>query len=126
EQWESLGLFVKYGMMTDDKFQERASSFHIMEVAEENKFYTIEEYRAATEAIQKNKEGKLVVIYSTDPVQQNSYIQAAMKKGYKVIKMETIVDAAFINSIEMKWSDVHFVRVDADIADNLVDKEEGT
>ncbi|HEY8387914.1 MAG TPA: molecular chaperone HtpG, partial [Parasegetibacter sp.] len=126
EKWESLGLFVKYGMMTDDKFQERATGFHIMEAVGEEKYYTIEEYRSATEAIQKNKDGKLVVIYSTDPVQQNSYIQAASKKGYKIVKMETLVDAAFINTMEMKWTDVHFVRVDADIADNLIDKAENT
>ncbi len=124
-KWESLGLFVKYGMMTDDKFFEKASKFHIMEDAlEEGKFYTLEEYRAATEAIQKNKEGKQVIIYSTNPVQQDAYIRAARDKGYKVVKMETIVDAAFINHMEMKWENVHFTRVDADIADNLVDKSE--
>ena len=124
-KWESLGLFVKYGMMTDDKFFEKASKFQIMEDAlEEGKFYTLEEYRAATEAIQKNKEGKQVIIYSTNPVQQDAYIRAARDKGYKVVKMETIVDAAFINHMEMKWENVHFTRVDADIADNLVDKSE--
>jgi molecular chaperone HtpG len=125
EKWESLGLFVKYGMMTDDKFLEKASKFHIMEDAlEAGKFYTLEEYRAATEPIQKNKEGQQVIIYSTNPVQQDAYIRAAGAKGYKVVKLETIVDAAFINHMEMKWEKVHFTRVDADIADNLVDKSE--
>ena len=126
EKWESLGLFVKYGMMTDDKFMERANKFHVMENVDGGKFYTIDEYRTATEAFQKNKEGKLVILYTTSPVQQDSYIQAAKEKGYAVVKMETIVDAAFINQMEMKWSDVHFTRVDADIADNLVDKQEDT
>src|SRR5262249_5797021 len=111
-KWESLGLFVKYGMMTDDKFLERANKFHLMESTEGGKFYTLEEYRAATEALQKNKDGKLVIIYTTNPVQQDSYIQAAKEKGYTVVKLETIVDAAFINQMEMKWSDVHFTRVD--------------
>lgn len=125
EKWESLGLFVKYGMMTDDKFLEKASKFHIMEDAlEPGKFYTLDEYRTATEAIQKNKEGKQVIIYSTNPVQQDAYIRAASARGYKVVKLETIVDAAFINHMEMKWENVHFTRVDADIADNLVDKSE--
>lgn len=125
EKWESLGLFVKYGMMTDDKFMEKASRFHIMEdAAEPAKFFTLDEYRSATEAIQKNKDGKLVIIYSTNPVQQDAYIQSAKQKGYKVVKLETIVDAAFINHMEMKWENVHFTRVDADIADNLVDKSE--
>ncbi|MGH2646692.1 MAG: molecular chaperone HtpG, partial [Ginsengibacter sp.] len=76
----------------------------------------------ATEALQKIKDGKLVMLYTTDPVQQNSYIQAAKKKNYIVAKLETIVDAAFINNMEMKWNDVQFVRVDADITDNLIDK----
>ena len=126
EKWESLGLFVKYGMMTDDKFGEKAGKFNIFEEVKEKKYYTLEEYRKDTEALQKNKEGKLVMLYTTDPVQQDSYIQAAVEKGFKVVKMETIVDAAFINNMEMKWSDVQFVRVDSDITDNLIDKSEHT
>jgi len=125
EKWESLGLFVKYGMMTDDKFLEKAVRFHIMEDVKGGKFYTLDEYRTATETLQKNKEGKLVILYTTNPIQQDSYIQQAQVKGYVVVKLETIVDAAFINQMEMKWQDVHFVRVDADIADNLIDKAEG-
>ena len=126
EKWESLGLFVKYGMMTDDKFLEKANKFNIFEDAAEKKFYTLEEYKKETEALQKNKDGKLVMLYTTDPVQQDSYIQAATKKGYKVIKLETIVDAAFINNMEMKWNDMQFVRVDAELTENLIDKNENT
>jgi len=122
EKWESLGLFVKYGMITDDKFLEKAIKFNLFEDAAGGKFYTIEEYRTATESLQKNKEGKLVILYTTDPIQQNSFIQDAKKKNYVVVKLETIVDAAFINNMEMKWNDVQFVRVDADITDNLIDK----
>ena len=125
EKWESLGLFVKYGMMTDDKFLEKAAKFFVMEDTE-GKFYTLDEYKLATEAIQKNKEGKQVVLYSTNPVQQDTFIKGAKEKGYTVVKMETLVDAAFINNIEMKWNDVVFTRIDADIADNLIDKSEGT
>jgi molecular chaperone HtpG len=124
DKWESLGLFVKYGMMTDDKFLDKANKFHIFEDASEKLFYTLEEYRLAAGPLQKNKEGKLVIIYTTNPVQQDLYVQAAKAKGYKVVKMETLVDAGFINQMESKWSDVHFTRVDADIADNLVDKQE--
>jgi molecular chaperone HtpG len=126
EKWESLGLFVKYGMMTDDKFLEKAGKFHIMEDVKGGKFYTLDEYRTATEGLQKNKEGKLVILYTSNPVQQDSYIQQAQAKGYIIVKLETIVDAAFINQMESKWQDVHFNRVDADIADNLVDKAEET
>lgn len=124
EKWESLGLFVKYGMMTDDKFQEKASKFHLMEDTDGKKFYTLEEYRSATEAIQKNKDGKLVILYSTNTVQQDAYIRSAQQKGYKTVKLETIVDAGFINQMEMKWENVHFTRVDAEITDNLIDKAE--
>ncbi len=124
EKWESLGLFVKYGMMTDEKFLEKANKFLVMQDAAGDKFYTLEEYRADTEALQKNKDGKLVIIYTTDPVHQDAYIQACQQKGFKVVKMETIVDAAFINQMEMKWENVHFTRVDADIADNIIDKQE--
>jgi len=124
EKWESIGLFAKYGMMTDDKFLEKANKFHIMENVEGSKFYTLDEYRQEAQALQNNKENKLVILYATNPVQQDSYIQAAKAKGFLVVKLETIVDAAFINNMEMKWENVQFTRVDADIADNLIDKDE--
>jgi molecular chaperone HtpG len=125
EKWESLGLFVKYGMMTDDRFLEKANKFLVMEDTD-GRFHTLEEYKMATEALQKNKDGKQVILYTTHPVQQDAYIQAAKTKNYLVVKMETLVDAAFINTMEMKWENVSFVRVDADIVDNLIDKQEGT
>jgi molecular chaperone HtpG len=124
EKWESLGLFVKYGMMTDDKFLEKANKFFVMEDASVKKFYTIDEYRSETETLQKNKDGKLVILYTTNPIEQDSYIKAASNKGYKVVKMETLVDAAFINTVEMKWENTTFKRVDADIVDNLIDAQE--
>lgn len=124
EKWESLGIFVKYGMMTDDKFLDKANKFHIMEDAAGGKFYTLEEYRAASETLQKNKEGKLVILYTTNPVQQDAYISACKKNGYVVVKLDTIVDASFINHMEMKWENVHFTRVDADVVYNLIDKQE--
>ena len=125
EKWESLGLFVKYGMMTDDKFLDKANKFFVMEDTT-GKFHTLEEYKMSTETLQKNKEGKQVILYTTNPVQQDAYIQAALEKGYVVVKAETLVDAAFINNVEMKWADSQFVRVDSDIADNLIDKAEAT
>lgn len=123
EKWESLGLFVKYGMMTDDKFMEKANKFLVMEDTD-GKFHTLEEYTNATSVLQKNKDGKQVILYTTNPVQQDAYISACKNKGYVVLKMETIVDAAFINTMESKWENVSFVRVDADIVDNLIDKQE--
>jgi molecular chaperone HtpG len=125
EKWESLGLFVKYGMMTDDKFLDKANKFHILQDASDSKFYTLEEYRLATETLQKNAAGNLIILYSTNPVQQDAYIQQAVAKGYKVVKMETIIDNGFIQQMEMKWEKAQFVRVDSDITDNLIDKQEG-
>jgi len=124
EKWESLGLFVKYGMMTDDKFLEKANKFLIMEDADASRFYTLEEYRNGADALQKNKDGKLVIIYTSNPVQQDSYIRTAQGKGYKIVKLETIVDAGFINQMEMKWEKVHFTRVDSEVVDNLIDKQD--
>ena len=124
EKWESLGLFVKYGMMTDDKFLEKANKCLILQDTE-GKFFTFEEYKIATETLQKNKDGKQVILYTTDPVQQDAFIQQAVAKGYKVVKMETIIDNGFVNQMEMKWENVQFVRVDSDITDNLIDKQEG-
>ncbi len=134
EKWESLGLFVKYGMITDDKFLEKANKFHIMQTSpqplskgegqEVSQSYTLAEYKEATDATQKNKDGKTVIVYTTDLVQQDSYIKAATDKGYKVVLLNTLVDASFVSQVEHKWENVAFTRVDADIADNLIDKQD--
>ncbi|MGC4038146.1 MAG: molecular chaperone HtpG [Chitinophagaceae bacterium] len=121
EKWESIGLFVKYGMITDDKFLEKANKFLLMQDTAEGKFYTLEEYKMATETLQKNKDGKQVILYTTNPIQQHIYVKAAEDRGYKVVKFETIVDSAFISNVEMKWENVQFKRVDSDIAENLID-----
>jgi molecular chaperone HtpG len=124
EKWESLGVFVKYGMMTDDKFLDKANKFHVMQDSDADRYYTLEEYRKETEALQKNKDGKLVILYTTDPIAQDSFIQGAKSRGYKVVKMETMIDSAFISQVEHKWENVHFVRVDSEITDNLIDKQD--
>ena len=126
EKWDSLGLFVKYGMMTDDKFMDKANNFHIFKDASAESFYTVSEYRTAAEGLQTNKDGKLVILYTTNPVQQDAYIQAATNRGFKVVIMDTLVDAGFINGVESKWDNVSFTRVDADITDNLIDKQESS
>jgi molecular chaperone HtpG len=123
EKWESLGLFVKYGMMTDDKFLDKANKFLIMQNTQGN-FVTLDEYKTATESLQKNKDGKHVILYTTDTVQQDAYIQQAVAKGYYVVKLETIIDNGFVSQMEMKWENIMFTRVDSDIADNLIDKQE--
>ena len=105
EKWESLGLFVKYGMMTDDKFMERGGKFHIFEAADtsaEKKFYTLEEYRMTAETLQKNKDGKLVILYTTDPVQQDAFVKAAQSKGYLVVQLDTLIDRSEEQTSELQ------------------------
>lgn len=123
-KWESIGLFVKYGMLTDEKFYEKALKFHIMQASDDSRYYTFEEYRHEAFALQTDKDDKLVILYTTDTIQQNSYIKAAAAKGYKVVKLDTLIDASFINQIEMKDEKLRFTRVDGDITDNLINKEE--
>lgn len=123
-KWESLGLFVKYGMLTDEKFYEKARSFCVLQEVVSEKFMTLDEYMMAAETLQTNKDKKIVVIYTTDEVQQDAYIKAAKAKGYYVVKLNDLIDPSWIGHIEMKLEKVQFVRVDADIAENLVDKAE--
>jgi molecular chaperone HtpG len=123
EKWESLGLFVKYGMMTDDKFLEKANKFLVMEDTD-GKFHTLEEYKTATETLQKNKDGKQVILYTTNPYNRMLISRPCKTKGYIVVKMETLVDAAFHQYHGNEMGECKFVRVDADIVDNLVDKQE--
>jgi molecular chaperone HtpG len=105
---------------------DKANNFHIFTDASAENFYTLSEYRTAAEGLQTNKDGKLVILYTTNPVQQDAYIQAATNRGFKVVIMDTLVDAGFINGVESKWDNVSFTRVDADITDNLIDKQEST
>jgi molecular chaperone HtpG len=123
-KWESLGLFVKYGMMTDDKFYDKAKSFMVMQDVGSGNFMTIDEYKTAVENIQVNKDKKTIVLYTTDAVQQDSYVQAARAKGYYVVKLNDLIDSSWIGQMESKLQEVQFVRVDADIAENLIDKGE--
>ncbi len=123
-KWDSLGLFVKYGMMTEEKFLDKGNKILLLEDCADNKLYTWEELKEKLNISQKNKEGKVVVIYTNNPVQQHTYIQQAQAKGYTVIKLDTLIDNGFVSQIEMKWNDVQFTRVDSDVADNLVDKQE--
>ncbi len=123
-KWESIGLFVKYGMLTDEKFFEKAGKIHLMKDASSDKFYTLEEYKEATQALQTDKDEKNVILYTNDPVQQNSYIKAAEGKGYKVVLLDSVIDSSFISQMEMKWEKVRFTRVDSDIVDHLINQED--
>jgi molecular chaperone HtpG len=125
-KWESLGLFVKYGMMTDDKFFDKAKNFLIMQDTNSGHFMTVEEYKKAVENLQVNKDKKTIVIYTTDEQAQDAYVKAARARGYYVVKLNDLIDTSWMGQMESRWSDLHFVRVDSDIAENLVDKAETT
>jgi molecular chaperone HtpG len=122
-KWESIGIFVKYGMLSDEKFYDRAKDFCLYENIE-NKFFTIEEYKTKIGTLQKDKNDKLIVLYTTDKEAQDSYIQTATKKSYDVLSFDNIIDQHFVQHIESKHSDIKFNRVDADTIDKLIEKDE--
>ncbi len=122
KKWESLNLFVKYGIITDEKFYEKAKDFTLLESVE-GKFYTFEEYKKHIEANQKDKDGNLVFIYSTDPDKQDAFIQSAKNKGYDVLKLTGPLDNHFVNTMEMKLEKTRWKRVDAESVDKLVEKD---
>ena len=120
--WNDIGLLIKYGMLTDEKFFERAEKFCLFETLDGN-FFTHTELKERV-ANQTDKNNKTVWIYTTDPVEQHAYIEAAKAKGYEVLQLTQPIDAHFIQSLEYKLSDVTFKRVDADTPDRLIEKDE--
>ncbi len=122
EKWSDIGLFVKYGMISDEKFYERSNGFALFPNTE-NTFFTFEELKEKIAANQTDKDGNLVVLYTSDDEEQHSYIQQAKDYGYEVIKLDTMIDNHFIQQVEMKNAKTQFKRVDADIMSNLIPKE---
>lgn len=123
KKWNDIGLFVKYGMLSDDKFYEKAKDFCLLKSVDD-RFYTLEEYKALTEPLQKDKNGTLAVLYCTDRDKQNTYIQAVQKRNYNVVLFDSPIDTHFISLLESKLEKTSFRRVDADAADKLIDKGE--
>jgi molecular chaperone HtpG len=123
KKWGSLNLFVKYGIIADEKFYEKAKDFTLLENLE-GKFFTFDEYKKHVEANQKDKDGSIVHIYTSDPSKQDAYIQSAKNKAYDILKFTGPLDNHFINSMEMKLEKTRWKRVDAEIVDKLVEKEE--
>jgi len=123
QKWDSLGLFVKYGMLSDDKFYNTAQKFCLFKNTE-NKSYTFDELKEHSQALQKDKHGKLVLLYTTNPETQHTYIHNAQKYGYEVLHLDSYIDQHFIQFLEGKHSDVTFKRVDADTLNKLIEKED--
>ena len=122
-KWESIGLFVKYGMISDEKFYDRAKDFCLYQNIE-GAYFTLEEYKTKIEGHQKDKNGKIVILYSTDKEAQDAYIQGATRKEYDVLLFDEMIDQHFIQQMESKNSDYKFSRVDADTLDKMIEKDE--
>ena len=123
EKWDSLGVFVKYGMLSDEKFFDRTKEACLLENVD-NAFKTISEYKDQVKTLQTDKHGKIVHLYTSDPEAQDTYVGAAKARNYDVLKMDALIDNHFIQQLEMKDSDCVFKRVDADTINNLVEKDE--
>ena len=120
-KWDDIRLFIEYGMLTDDKFRDAAMKFCLLKDTD-GKYYTIDEYKALIETAQTDKDGTLVFLYSTNPTEQYTYIQAANDKGYSVLLMDGQLDSHFVGLLEQKIEKSRFVRVDSDVVDNLIPK----
>ena len=122
EKWDYLKLFIQYGMLTDEKFFDRASKFTLFKDTED-KYFTFEEYKTLIKDNQTDKDGTLVYLYTTNKDEQYSYIQAAKDKGYSVLVMNGQLDVHAIGQLEQKWDKVRFTRVDGDTIDKLIAKD---
>jgi molecular chaperone HtpG len=123
EKWDNLKLFIEYGMLSDEKFSERAEKFALLKSSDE-KFFSYEEYRKLIEPNQTDKNKRLVYLYSTNKQDQYSYIESAKSRGYDVLLFDSQLDAHFVNHLESKFKESTFARVDSDHIDKLVLKED--
>ncbi len=121
-KWESVGTFVKYGMISEEKLYERATQFCLLQ-NKSNDYFTIEEYKEKVGSTQTDKDNKVVFLYSNDLVAQDSFIQAIEKRGYDVMKMDGVLDNHFISNLEHKFEGISWKRVDSDSIDKLIDKD---
>jgi molecular chaperone HtpG len=123
KKWDNLKLFIEYGMITEEKFYEKASKFALLKNTED-KYFTFEEYEKIIKENQTDKNKTLVYLYSTNKTDQYSYIDKAKNKGYDVLLLDGQLDVHLINHLETKLKDSRFVRVDSDVVDKLIQKEE--
>jgi len=121
EKWESVGVFVKYGIVSDDKFYDRAKEFVLLKNVD-GQHFTLDEYREKVQAIQTNKDESVVFLYASDINQQDAFITSAKKREYDVLIMDSPLDSHFINTLESKLEKTTFKRVDSDSIDKLIDK----
>ena len=123
KKWDNLKLFIEYGMLSDEKFCERALKFALLKNTD-GKYFSLEDYRKAIAENQTDKDKKVVYLYATDTDEQYAFIEAAKNKGYDVLLMDCELDAHYVNLLEQKIPDTRFARVDSDTIDNLIPKSE--
>ncbi len=123
KKWDDLRLFINYGMLTEEKFYDRAEKFALLKNTD-NKYFTYEEYKKLIKTNQTDKNKSLVYLYATDRQEQISFIESAKNKGYDVLLMDGHLDTHFLNHLESKFKDSRFARVDSEIVDKLIMKEE--
>lgn len=123
KKWDDIRIFIEYGIISEPKFWERAEKFCLLKDTA-GKYYTFNEYKDAITAAQTDKDQKLVYLYTTDTTEQHSYIEAATARGYSVLVMDGPIDNHFVNTLEQKFEKSSFIRVDGDVIDKLIKKDE--
>lgn len=123
KKWDDIKIFIEYGMLSDEKFYERAEKFALFKNTDD-KYFTFDEYKTRIEPLQKDKDKVLVYLYATNKEEQYSYIAKAKEKGYDVLVMDSFLDSHFINQLETKFGQTRFVRVDSDVVEKLIPKED--
>lgn len=125
EKWDSLKIFIEYGMLTEEKFFDRAAKFALFKNTDD-KYFTFEEYKTLIESTQTDKNGTLVYLYANHKEEQYSFIDAAKEKGYDVLMMDGQLDVHWVGLLEQKMEKTRFVRVDSDTVEHIIEKEEKT
>ena len=125
EKWDDISIFIDYGMLSEEQFYDKAKQFFLLKDTD-GKYFTLDEYKTLVEAGQKNKDGNIVYLYAQDPEAQYTYIEAAKNKGYNVLLMQGQLDTPLINMLEQKLEKTTFSRVDADVVDRLIIKDDTT
>ncbi len=122
-KWEDIKIFVQYGMLSEEKFYEKAQKFALLKNVD-NKYFTLEEYASKVKPTQTNKDNRVIYLYTTNTEEQHSFIESAKERGYDILVLDSPIDAHYINHLESKLTDTSFVRVDSDTVDKLIAKEE--
>jgi molecular chaperone HtpG len=122
-KWDNIGTLVKYGMISEEKFNDKAMKFALLKNLK-NEYFTVEEYKAKIEVNQKDKNDRLIGIYTNSPIEHHSFIEAAYTYGYDVLEMDTVIDNHFMQHLETNVDKLSFTRVDANTADKLIEKDE--